>query len=149
MAGNSITVDLRGLDDAQRAIARLGKFDLGDLLDAVGTEVVDQVKDRIGGDKQAPDGTPWPAWSPDYAATRGGGHGLLESEGHLLTSIQQRVSGSAVEIGTNLVYGAIQQFGGAEVGRPGLKPRPYLGLSTGDRDDVRDVVEDFLGRLAS
>ena len=145
----AIIVDTHGLDDARRAIARLSKFDLADLLDVIGTEVVDQTKDRIGGTKTSPDGAPWPVWSAKYGARRPAGKSLLQDEGHLLNSIQQHVSGSKVSIGSHLPYAAIHQFGGAEVGRPGLKPRPYLGLSDSDSRDLQQVVNDYLSRLTA
>ena len=38
------------------------------------------------------------------------------------------------------MYGAIHQFGGAEVGMA-IPPRPYLGLSITDLDSVNRIID--------
>ena len=47
-------------------------------------------------------------------------------------------------MGLNLVYGSIHQFGGEEVGRPGLPARPYLGLSDEDEADLDAIINAWL-----
>lgn len=47
------------------------------------------------------------------------------------------------EVGLNLVYGAIHQFGGAEVGIP-IKPCPYLGLSAADEVGLVKIIDAWL-----
>ena len=42
------------------------------------------------------------------------------------------------------MYGTIHQFGGAEVGRPGLPARPYLGLSAEDEAALDAIIDDWL-----
>ena len=66
-------------------------------------------------------------------------------EGDLLDSIQFITRGAEVEVGTNLIYGAIHQFGGAEVGMK-IPARPYLGLSPDNEANLLGVVEDFIER---
>ena len=51
-------------------------------------------------------------------------------------------SDDAVPVGSNLICAAIHHFGGAEVGRPGL--RPYLGISAENERDLADVIEDYI-----
>lgn len=46
-----------------------------------------------------------------------------------------------MEVGLNLVYGAIHQFGGEEAGRLGLPARPYLGLSA--EDDLDAIIDEW------
>ncbi|MCZ7599370.1 MAG: phage virion morphogenesis protein [Gammaproteobacteria bacterium] len=55
-----------------------------------------------------------------------------------------------VEVGTNLVYGAIHQFGG-RAGRGhsvNIDARPYLGLSAEDEDEVVGILRDFVEGFA-
>ncbi len=115
------------------------------LLGAVGAELESQTRRRIAEEKESPEGKPWAAWSEGYARTRHSGHGLLVGEGALLDSIAYAVSSDgSVVVGSNLVYAAIHQFGGAEAGKPGLPPaRPYLGLSAENTRDVEGVIEGF------
>ena len=51
--------------------------------------------------------------------------------------------GDEVEVGTNVEYAAIHQFGGDEVGI-NIPARPYLGLSPDNEADLLSVVEDFI-----
>lgn len=48
-----------------------------------------------------------------------------------------------MEVGTNVEYAAIHQFGGDEVGI-NIPARPYLGLSPDNEADLLGVVEDFI-----
>lgn len=130
----------------QQHVDRMLHLDKRGLLDAVGAEVESQVRRRIASEKTGPDGKPWAAWSPRYAKTRHGGQSLLQSEGHLLDSITYVVGidGSFVDVGSNLVYAAIQNFGGAKVGKPNLPARPYLGFSTENTTDLRSVIAKWL-----
>jgi phage virion morphogenesis protein len=147
MAGVRIEVDVSGLKRLQARIARLSAIDRRALLEGIGAEVETQVRRRIAEEKSGPEGTQWPAWSPRYARTRGPRHSLLVGQGDLLDSIQRIASGGQVEVGSNLVYAAIHQFGGAEAGRPGLPARPYLGLGPRDEDEIQRVVGDWLDGL--
>lgn len=138
MAAAAITVDLSGLDTLRERVAALASADLHDLLDAIGTELVDVTVERFT-TKTAPNGAPWRPWSPRYARTRHAGHSLLVSDSHLIRSIQQLVSGGTVAVGSNLVYAAAHQFG-----TPRIPARPYLGLSEDDRQRIEDIAVQFL-----
>jgi phage virion morphogenesis protein len=146
MAGTHLQVDTRGIERLARRIGKLASTQRGELLDAIGFEVENQTRRRIADEKRAPDGTPWPDWSPRYAQTRHGGHSMLQGEDDLLDSIQYLVRGDQVEVGSNLVYAAIHQFGGAEVGMP-IPARPYLGLGPENDADLLAVVEDYLDQV--
>lgn len=141
----SIQVDLGGIERLRERLERLAGLDMSGLLEAIGAEVESQTRRRIEEEKRGPDGTRWPAWSKGYAATRHKGHSLLIGEGNLLDSIQYVVSGDQVEVGTNLVYAAIHQFGGAEAGM-NIPARPYLGLSDDNLDDLAAIVDDWADR---
>lgn len=152
MSGTALVLNVRGWEPWQHLGARLGRFldDLASgpareqLLEVLGAEVESQTRRRLAEEKTGPDGKAWPAWSDAYAATRHGGHSLLEDEGHLRDSIQFLVHPDEVEIGTNLVYGAIHQWGGAGVGKPGLPERPYLGVSDENAADLEAVLSRFV-----
>jgi phage virion morphogenesis protein len=51
-----------------------------------------------------------------------------------------------VVLGVNKVYAAIHHFGGpAGRGRKvTIPPRPYLGLSEADREEIRAILNDYL-----
>jgi len=150
VSGLTLHTDLTALSRVQSRLAGMTRADRRQLLDDAGAVLESSTRRRIQSDKRGPDGERWPDWSEAYAATRHGGHSLLSSEGHLLDSIRPDVRGDEVEVGTNLVYGAIHQFGGAEVGMA-IPARPYLGVSTEDQSDILGVVDawadDLLGDL--
>lgn len=109
--------------------------------DRVGQELVASTVGRFERGR-GPDDQPW---TPSRRAARDGGQTLVDTA-RLRGSIAHRASADGVEVGTNVVYGAIHQFGSRDGGgRPsGIPPRPYLGLDDADRDAVRDVVLDAL-----
>jgi phage gpG-like protein len=45
-----------------------------------------------------------------------------------------------------MIYAAHHHFGGDEIGS-GVPERPFLGVSTQDEGDLKDLVEDWFGRL--
>lgn len=128
-------------------IQALGNIDRSELLEGLAAEVESQTRRRLSEEKTAPDGTPWSAWTDDYAATRHGGHSLLESSGALIDSIESVVSDDSVEIGSNLIYAAIHNLGGTEDMAPapaGIPQREYLGFSDNNLADLQYVVDDFI-----
>lgn len=56
----------------------------------------------------APDGSPWP---PSMRALAEGGKTLIDSA-RLMQSVTYEATDSGVDVGTNVVYGAIHQLGG-------------------------------------
>lgn len=150
MSGVTIEVDVQGLQRVQQALGKAQRAltsGLREVLEDVAAEVEDQTRRRLTEDKRGPDGQPWAAWSVAHAATRHGGHSLLEGEGDLVDSIQSAVEGDTVVVGSNLTYAAIHQMGGAGAGKPELPARPYLGVSTADEDDIVQVVQAGLARI--
>ncbi|SFQ14362.1 phage virion morphogenesis (putative tail completion) protein [Roseivivax halotolerans] len=131
---------------AADAIARLADPDIDELAFNVGQLLETQSRTRISDEKVAPGGAPWAAWSADYAATRSAQHSLLVGENDLLESVQNYSAGAEAKVGTNLVYGAIHQFGGEPVGMP-IPARPYLGVSDENAAEIEDLVIDYLEEL--
>lgn len=139
------------IDDADvvRFLTNLDSWRIDELAYNIGALLESSTKERIATEKTGPEGEPWAEWSEAYAATRQTRHSLLIDDGNpgLLESIQNYSSGPVAEVGTNLVYGAIHQFGGADAGKPALPARPYLGVSDADRRDIRELIEGDLAGL--
>ena len=151
-AALEISVTSPALEGLQARIRKLaaGMADTGPLLEALGAELESQTRRRIDSGGPAPDGESWQPWSDAYAATRRGGQRLLVSEQNLLDSIQSLVSGDILETGSNLVYAAIQQFGGTADMAPGpaaVPARPWLGISADDERDLDAVIGDHFESL--
>lgn len=131
---------------AEAALARLSPELLARIADDVGSLVENQTKRRIADEKTSPEGQPWAPWSLGYAArlsrpNRTTARSLLVGNPNLLPSIQSLVTGSDIVVGTNMVYGAIHQFGGdTSQGHPPIPARPYLGLSIENATEVQDLV---------
>lgn len=141
MSGVALHINLRDLERLQDRFERLGRLDgreLRLLLDELGELGVSQTRQRFR-DQTGPDGT---AWKPSRRLIEDGGQ-ILVDQSILRNSIGYQAGGGRVEIGTNLIYGAIHQFGGEEVGMP-IDARPYLGLSASDEAEVEDTVDDFI-----
>lgn len=146
MTGLTYHIDVAGFDAAARALNDLVGFDRATLLSVAIAVPLGSTHERLRETKAAPDGTPWAAWSEDYAQTRHGGHSLLMNEGDLDDSITEFVSGDLAGVGSNLVYAAIQQFGGEAVDMD-IPARPYLGLTDEDAREIEGAVIDYMGSL--
>jgi len=142
MVGITAQLTTPGLDAAIAKLARVQGFELARLADEAGALLESSTRGRFDS-KTAPDGTPWVDWSDAYAASREDHHSLLVNEGDLRDTIQSFSAGGDVMVGSNLVYAAIQHMGGDDVGI-NLPERPFLGVSTQDEDDLKDLVT---GRL--
>jgi len=145
MAGVTAQLTTIGLDQAIKAVARLEGARLAEFADDAGAVLESSTRERFE-TKEAPDGADWPAWSDDYAATRKPHHSLLLGEGDLMGSIASLTSAGQVEVGSNLVYAAHHHFGGVDIGS-GVPARPFLGVSDQDEGDLKNLAQDWLGRL--
>ncbi len=143
MTGVTIELSQTDLNRINLRLSQMIRLDPHDLLETIGGIVESQTRRRLSEEKENPDGIAWEDWSPKYAATRRTGQNLLESEGNLIDSIESYVSGGTVRIGSNLIYAAIHQAGGEAVGMA-IPARPYLGLSADNRDEIAEVVEDWV-----
>ncbi len=161
-------------DDAalQAAFKRLTAT-LGDLrpeMDEIGQSLVTSAIDRFERER-GPGGVPWKPSARAERGKRGKGQTLTDS-GRLRASITHRASRDAVEVGTNVAYAAIHQFGGktgprtirpkrkkalywpgavhpvAQVNHPGstIPARPFLGLDADDRASILRIVSRAIER---
>lgn len=121
--------DAKDLEKINRVLDVLGNQPSADLMMTIGETVLDQTRRRIDDEKRDPAGRPWAAWSEEYAETRTAGQGLLEGTGELLESLKVFVKGDTVEVGSDVIYAASQQFSQPE--------REFLGLSN---DNERELL---------
>lgn len=145
-----LQITVHGDKEVEKFFASLLQPNLDEMLDDIGALVVSQTQSRIADEKEDPSGTPWADWTDRYAQTRHGGHSLLQGDGTLLNSINHQVIGGAVEVGSNLVYAGHHQFGSkkGKTGRgSGVPARPFLGVSPDNRDEIEDLVNDFIRDL--
>lgn len=109
-------------------------------------------------DQKGPDGTPWPK------NQRGGQ--ILDQKGTLRGSVTYVATEKQVEIGTNLKYGAIHQFGGTiqakrkkylkfktakgwvQKKKIRIPARPFIGFSEEDRLDILSLYQKTLKEAA-
>lgn len=150
-----VQIDLRALERIQEAVSRMADAPLGELKEGLGAELESQTRNRIEFEKESPEGIAWPDWSDTHAATRHGGHSLLQGEGDLLDSIQYQIQGDQILVGSPLVYAGTMQWGAKQgafgrTSRNGPIPwgdipaREYLGLSIENEEDLVELVEDFI-----
>ncbi len=148
MAGVALTYDVAQLDAAAVTLNSIaGLIEPAVITGTVAAIIESQTRRRIQEEKAAPDGTPWAQWSPGYAETRHSGQSLLQGEGDLLDTIFGEQRGAEAVVGSPMVYAAIQQFGGQDVGKPELLARPFLGVSDDNASEIEDVVITYLQSL--
>ncbi len=164
MAGAGVRLDLEYDDSAAgRALMRLVRemADPRPVFDEIGGRLVTSVQHRFERG-QGPSGAAWPI---SGRARRESGQTLVMT-GRLLGSIAHNASRDGVEVGTNVGYAAIHQFGGRtkprtirarqkkalfwpgarhpvkQVRHPGsaIPARPFLGLDSGDEAMIVDTV---------
>jgi phage virion morphogenesis protein len=132
------------------------------LFDAIGGALVVSTQQRFEEEKE-PGGDRWPA---SYRAMADGGKTLTDS-GRLVRSITHNATDDGVEVGTDVIYAAIQQLGGivrAKTkkglrfrvgGRNGswvtkqsvfIPARPFLGLDAEDEKDIRAISEQWIAK---
>ena len=93
-----------------------------------------------------PDGGRWQGHALATVAARGPGATILRERGRLIGSIHPASDRSSARVGTNVVYGAIHQFGG-KAGRGHkvtIPARAYLGFSAEDRERIDEVLDEWL-----
>lgn len=123
------------------ALARLAAVlaDPAATMDQIGRYLVASTLQRFERER-APDGSPW---LKSARALAEGGQTLTDT-GRLRGSIAHTVAdgGHAVEVGSQVLYAAIHQFGGraGRGRRVTLRARPYLGIDERDRDAIARIV---------
>ena len=154
MAGARIKIEV---DDAEvrSALQRLAHAaaNPAQALAEIGEELLKSTRARFSS-KTGPDGETW-ADNTETTIARKGRNNPLYASGMLQGQMRwQMAGGTAVEVGTNRIYGAVQQFGNPNnrfyntpSGRPAPIPaRPYLGISSEDRAEILDILREYLAQ---
>lgn len=163
MTGISETIEIRP-EDRRRldaAVDQLG--DTGVLMGAI-ADFARTIADDSFKYQRGPDGTPW---KPSLRAQLEGGDTLNKS-GRLVDSIQSSSGPDQAEVGTNVLYARIHQFGGvirakgsgslrfalagggfATVKSVTMPARPFLGLSDKHQGDISRLVQRFIDQAAA
>lgn len=153
----TLDAKIEGVDEVAQALARLDPLEgQPQFLEGLGRMIQEQTRGRISRRGPAPDGK---AWTPNRTGTP-----LLYKSGTLSRSIDYAVAGDDVIVGSGLKYAAVHQHGAtikpkqarALVFRLGnrtifarkvtIPARPYLGMSSDDRDDIIDATSRFIAK---
>jgi len=142
-------------EPVRNAFATLGARldDLTPAFDEIGKTMVDHTILRF--ERQVdPEGQPWTPHAPATLmrrALRGGRGGgaaqILIDSARLRNSISHVAGRDRVAVGTNVIYGAVQQLGG-QAGRGGattIPPRPFVGMDESDREDIPGILARYIG----
>lgn len=114
------------------------------LLETIGQLLVASTQARIRTTKTDPRGGAWAPWSTaTYIARARSGQlagGLLYNSGQLYRSIDYKVQGKQVIVGSNNVFYA--SF--LQDGTPKMPARPFIGFSDGDREMINRTAQRYL-----
>jgi phage virion morphogenesis protein len=167
----TVTVDNRSVLEALESLSGNALNVIPALRD-IGEHLTETTKRRFD-TGTAPDGSKWPANSEatilGYLGSYKGGSytkaGKLSAKGigrvsskrpligetrSLMSTINPQLRGNdALEIGSPLIYSAMQQFGGRKSEFSNLwgdiPARPFLGLSEEDERSILDIVAGYMG----
>ena len=157
MPGASLKVQVTGLDNVERrlrAMAAAG-HDLTPVMRDIGEYLVRSTKERFR-DEVDPLGAPWKPLSEHTRRRKRRNAGrVLTQDGYLGGTLPFQAGPTSVEAGSPLIYAGTHQFG-AEKGSFGstakggpipwgdIPAREFLGLSDADRDELTDILRDYL-----
>jgi len=145
MSGASIRIEVADAEVAT-GLRRLGEAggDLGAAMEEIGAALLFSTQTRFE-TKTGPDGAPWTPFAGStlkrMPARRRIGPQLLRDTGRLSGSLVFKADAESVEVGTNVVYAAIHQFGGSVVipERRGSATFEYVAEGAGKAKDGRRV----------
>ncbi|MGR3479362.1 phage virion morphogenesis protein [Salipiger marinus] len=172
----AVSLKVRFEDAAPRAaLARAaeGARDLTELMDQIGSVLVNGAVERIGQTNVAPSGTPWPK---SLRAQLGGGEDgepgagnagpTLHDTGQLMRSITELPAPTQVTVGSNMIYAGVHQTGATirpktkkalsftlangdavTVGSVTIPARPYLGISEEESADIEELSLQYFADL--
>lgn len=127
---------------AKRTMARLASADLRPPLKGAGEHMLTRVSDAFEEEK-SPSGEKWKPSKKRSGKT-------LTDTARLKKSVAYEVVGDDVHVGTNVVYGAIHNYGG-ETGRAGARfempQRTFLAVTDEDREEFGEMFREFVEDL--
>lgn len=159
MAGANITIDLsrsgaEALVDAVKR-AHFAPADWERMHRSVGERLLNSIADRFR-DERDPQGNVWKRLSGATLESRRKkkikSRKILHERGGLEMSMLYKARADEVQVGSNLIYAALQQFGGT-ISRKGkdvvVPARPFLGVSDADKKAIEHIIEDRLNARLS
>ena len=142
-------------------LEKLGKVDKKGVLRAIAEGLRTSTVERFT-EQKTPDGV---SWKPSIRVRESGGKTLTKTT-KLKTSIRASVSADGAAVGTNDIRAATLQFGDDRTIRAknskylkfkiggkwvsvtsvnvSIPPRPFLGISAEDEQDIQDIIEEAL-----
>lgn len=134
--------------DVNRALQRQldSLTDLRPALEDIGEYLLLQTRSRFDRE-QTPQGRPWADISPAWKKQKqkeGRDRGILHYTLALRDLITYKVTARTLSVGSARPYAAIHQFGGqaGKGGRSTIEARPFLGLSSDDRQEIIAILRD-------
>lgn len=150
MAGTQITITGSGFEGAQLALQQLHDKgqDLQPALNAIAEYLLGSTQDRISAG-EAPDGTAFEPLSDFTLSTKSQNQDKILIERGYLYNLVYQVSSEQMQLGSNMVYAAMHQFGGktapnSMLPNKTIPARPYLGLSKNDETETMATIGDYL-----
>ena len=147
-------------DELLQRLNRLSHLETRGVLNSIAEGLRTSTVERFTEEK-TPEGT---SWKPSIRAQEEGGKTLTKTT-QLKTSIRSEVSDSGLAVGTNDVRAATHQFGDERTIRAknkkyltfkiggqwkrvasvkvSIPPRPFLGISEEDEQDIKDTLEEI------
>ncbi len=150
MAGTQITITEQGFDGALAAFQQLidrGQ-DLQPALNAIAEYLRGSTQDRITAG-ESPDGTPFAALSDFTLGAKSRNQDKILIERGYLYNLVYQVSSEQMQLGSNMVYAAMHQFGGTTapnsmIPNKDIPAREFLGVSQDDEIEIIATVGDYL-----
>lgn len=150
-----ISIDASGefpaLTERLSALEQRLNGDLTPLMQAIGAVLENSTRERFA-DKKSPDGVSWANLMPNSAKhktnkshTKKGVTakvGILVESGDLFKSITSHADKYETSVGTPESYGVHHQFGTTH-----MPARPFLGISTDDRQTIQEMINDYLEEI--
>lgn len=159
---SSIRTELSGdTDELLRRLNHLSSLDIRGILNSMAEGLRTSTVERFTEEK-TPEGD---SWKPSIRAREEGGKTLTKTT-QLKTSIRSKVSESGLAVGTNDIRAATHQFGDERTIRAknkkhltfksggqwrrsasvnvNIPARPFLGISSEDEQEIRDILEEAL-----
>ena len=121
-------------------LAYLALGDLTPLMRDIGRYLEGSTEQRFA-DKKAPSGMAWANLLPSTQKQKGDNNILIDS-GDLVRSLTHYASSNSVTVGVSEPYGVYHQLGTKHI-----TPRPFLGLSDSDNNEIGVLINDYLERI--
>jgi phage virion morphogenesis protein len=141
MVGSAFKVEF-DTSQLEKFVNSLSKFNPSELLDNIGALVETQTQDRFVSETD-PDGKKWVAWSSKYKKS-GKGINILRNTQRLFGSINYQVKGNNVEVGSNVEYSAVHNYG---YEKRKIPKRTFLGMGEQNKKDVDNLVKLYMEDL--